>query len=100
MKYTNMERNVLKKLPFRNKHQVPLSGSYLHHCYSRVYLGWQWNVYLILVPVHPYSHALLDVRRSDSVSQVYHELSKLLDIYYVLGVLSFGVDDLGAPRYL
>ena len=57
---------------------------------------------LVPVPVYPDPHALLDVTGCHVVTEIDHELGKLLHIYYVLGILRrvTALDDFCHPRNL
>ena len=52
----------------------------LHHGDSWVNLGRERDVDLVLVPVYPDPHALLNISGGNRVSQINNKLSKLLDI--------------------
>lgn len=55
---------------------------------------------LIFVTVHTDSHALLDIGGRNGLGQLHHELSKLLNIDDVLGIVRVSIDDLCATRHL
>jgi len=48
----------------------------------------------------PDSHALLDVSRSNLITEIHHKLGKLLDIDDVLGIIGVCVDDLCTACHL
>lgn len=73
---------------------------HLHHGHRGIDLGRQGNMNLVLVAVHSYSHALLNVRGSDGLGQFHDELGELFHIDDVLGIVRVGVNNLSAACHL
>mmetsp|Transcript_28844 Transcript_28844/g.47779 ORF Transcript_28844/g.47779 Transcript_28844/m.47779 type:complete len:215 (+) Transcript_28844:1014-1658(+) len=71
-----------------------------HHCHRRINLWRQWHLNLIFVSINAHPHALLDISRSNPITESDDELSDLFDVDHVLGVVSVWVYDLCAASNL